>query len=107
MAARIPKSTKMNQKIWDRYSELYDYFTFSIQEELLSHIASRSRGDTFDIGCGVGKLFSYLLDNPDVRHITGIDSSDEMLRLAGKNYEDEIRKKRSNSSEKILQRCLK
>lgn len=40
-----------------------------------------------DVGCGVGRHLIYFADR--VKHVVGVDVSDEMLRFAKENLEDE------------------
>jgi SAM-dependent methyltransferase len=81
---------KVYDKIWEDYVELYDKFTFDIQEELLSFIANSVYGNVIDAGCGVGKLFSYLDENEDVKKVLGIEKNVVMKEKA---YEKTMRLK--------------
>lgn len=64
-----------NPDIWEEYCSLFAKFTFSIQDELLCYTANRSSGVVLDAGTGVGKLIPYLLEQPQVTSIIGIENN--------------------------------
>lgn len=77
--------------IWEKYVDLYDEFTFDIQEEVLRLFANEAYGNVLDAGCGVGKLFSYLKENERISNICAVEKDVNMFSRAQnklKDYDD-------------------
>ena len=68
--------------IWEQYVNLYDKFTFDIQEDVLKFFAEQSSGKVLDAGCGVGKLFSYLKLNLNIDYVYAIEKNSNMFLKA-------------------------
>jgi len=73
------------EKKWD--SNLYDKkhsYVFKYGEDLLSLLQPKPGEKILDLGCGTGHLTNLIAESG--ADITGIDSSEEMIKLAKQNY---------------------
>ncbi|MCX6033084.1 MAG: class I SAM-dependent methyltransferase [Chloroflexi bacterium] len=85
----------MNQQptAFDLLAEHYDYWkrTVNLGDEyrkIVGFLPAHTES-ILDVGCGTGRLTLYLADY--AKHITGIDSSAEMIRQATKNQREQSR----------------
>ena len=72
-------------KKWD--SSLYDQkhsYVFKYGEDLLNLLRPKRGEKILDLGCGTGYLTNLVAES--VADVTGIDSSEEMIKLAKQNY---------------------
>jgi ubiquinone/menaquinone biosynthesis C-methylase UbiE len=78
------------KQLFDLWAPSYDWlfpsvFYQAIHKRLLSYVELPQQSNVLDIGCGTGRLLERLASQfPDLRG-TGLDLSDEMLRLARRN----------------------
>jgi 2-polyprenyl-3-methyl-5-hydroxy-6-metoxy-1,4-benzoquinol methylase len=81
---------KEENQVWNKFASQYEEKFMSLElydpayEFFLKALGKKS-ARVLDIGCGPGNISRYLLNrNPDLK-ITGIDYSDEMIKLASAN----------------------
>lgn len=68
--------------VWDAYKDSFAGFTSSHMVEIYKYIEPLASGDVINFGCGSYKTGPYLLDNPRVTSLTGIDYSLDMVNKA-------------------------
>lgn len=69
---------------FDRHASRWDEDQVQ-RDTVISAILNNSGMDVLDAACGTGVLFPFYLDR-DVRSITGIDISSEMIKVASRKY---------------------
>ena len=73
---------RYEQIVWDNYEDAFSAFTSSHMVEIYKELAPLGTGDVINFGCGSYKSGPYLLDNPRVSSLTGIDYSLNMVNKA-------------------------
>ena len=76
-----------NKRFWDRISERYDHhskrYYMSYNKTIKHVLASTSKDSTLlEVGCGTGTITTAVA--PYIKHITSVDISDKMLKVAQK-----------------------
>lgn len=71
-----------SNKEWDGYSPFHLGVLTSVQHEVYEHIATKLYGNVLDLGCGSGRVMSYISNNLRVNSYTGVDSSKDMIKQA-------------------------
>lgn len=66
---------------------------------MLEEIRSTYAPVLLDLGCGSGELMKLVLDEDPQRHITGLDISEEMLRIAQEKLHDRITLVKGNAQQ--------
>lgn len=77
-----PRSYKWNAKDYAKNSSAQ----FQWADELMTRLNLSGTESVLDIGCGDGKITAKLASKLPFGHVTGIDSSSEMIRLARRNF---------------------
>lgn len=69
---------------YNKFAKYYDLYVNDFKDDLALYHSFCNRGDKIlEVGCGTGRVLKHLLNN-DINDITGVDISDEMLKLAQK-----------------------
>ena len=82
----LKKILDLNKKAWDNLAETYDSRQISpisdTFKEFIGYLPEKSR--VLDLGCGTGIPYAkYMADN--WYRVTGIDLSEEMIKVASRN----------------------
>lgn len=70
------------EQAWNNYAMPFLAVMTSHMLEMNKAVAELGYGHVCDFGCGVAKVAPFLLKKDNVYSYTGIDASDEMIRLA-------------------------
>ena len=70
------------KKEWDEYSPFHLSVLLSVQHEVYENVSLQLKGRVADLGCGSGRMMGYIQENSNVSNYTGVDLSDEMIKLA-------------------------
>ncbi len=82
----MKKILDLNKKAWDNLAENYDERQISPISDVFKQFLNRlpKKGHLLDLGCGTGIPYArYMIENSF--SVTGIDLSDEMIKVASRN----------------------
>jgi SAM-dependent methyltransferase len=67
---------------FNKFAKYYDLYVNNFKDDLnLYHSFCCNKDKILEVGCGTGRVIKFLLEN-DLNNITGVDISDEMLKIA-------------------------
>jgi SAM-dependent methyltransferase len=67
---------------YNKFAKYYDLYVNDFKDDLALYRSFCNKGDKIlEVGCGTGRVLKYLLNN-GINDITGVDISDEMLKIA-------------------------
>lgn len=77
-----PKKSPYSKSTWNGYSgsfaSIYTHYQREVYQESIPHL----KGSVVDLGCGPARIAPLLVDNKSVNRYTGVESSEEMYKLA-------------------------
>jgi ubiquinone/menaquinone biosynthesis C-methylase UbiE len=95
-------SPRMQQRLWSVYSRCYDGLLDLVPyqrlvEMVVDSLDTPPGAELVDLGCGTGNTIRALVDSSPDLVVTGVDSSPDMLRVAGTKFaHGEVRLVRSD-----------
>ncbi|MCX5748651.1 MAG: malonyl-ACP O-methyltransferase BioC [Candidatus Saganbacteria bacterium] len=87
------KTKDIIRKRFSKYAKTYDKYAKlqkSLAEKLLKYLPETPAKDILDIGCGTGALTKLLREKFKSSHITALDISPEMVKIAKQKMDDSV-----------------
>jgi len=87
------KTKELIKRRFSKYARTYDKYAKlqkALAEKLLKFIPERSAENILDVGCGTGALTKLLRDKFKRSHITALDISPEMVKVAKQKVEGDV-----------------
>lgn len=86
MNRKEEQSKKTYNKIAENYNNTFEgEYTRLFKDELISNVVLNKNDSVLDVGCGIGELLYRLNEKCPIKG-TGVDISDEMIRVAKSQY---------------------